>query len=118
MQQQAKERSKMESLQKQLMTQVKSAAVKRGARIGGQILKTALDNVTGRDNRTPFVGGTQFPTEGSKSKAKALHTASVNKAEVGPAPLMGTLDKTKMIPLGSVVPKMPTSKGSLPNIGG
>ena len=30
--------------------------------------KTAA--MTGRDNRTPFVGGTQFPTEGSKQKAR------------------------------------------------
>jgi hypothetical protein len=80
--------------------------------------KEAQANMTGRDNRTPFVGGTQFPTEGSKSKAQSLHRASVGKAEVGPAPLMGELDKTKMVPLGSVVPKMPTAKGSLPKIGG
>lgn len=74
--------------------------------------KTA--NLSGRDNRTPFVGQTQFPTEGSKSFSKKLHTAATGKAEVGPAPLMGKLDKTKMVPLQSVTPKTLTTKGMLP----
>ena len=79
-------------------------------------VKTAAPSfrATGRDNRTPFQGGTQFPTESSKGFARKLHGKSADKAEVGPAPLMGEMDKTKMVPLGSVVPKMPSAKGSLP----
>lgn len=80
-------------------------------------VKQAVMNLTGRDNRTPFQGGTQFPTEGSKTKSDQLGQAAKNKAEVGPAPLMGTLDKTKMTTLQDVSVKMPSAKGSLPKLG-
>jgi len=44
----------------------------------------AVENLTGRDNRSPFVGSTQFPTEGSKSFSRSL--LSGGSAEVGPNP--------------------------------
>lgn len=101
------------------MTQVKTSAVKAGGMMGALLIeKAATMNLTGRDNRTPFVGGTQFPTEGSKSKAKQLGDLSKSKAEVGPAPLMGKLDKTKMTTLKDVSVKMPSAAGSIPPIGG
>lgn len=77
-------------------------------------VKTSADNLTGRDNRTPFIGKTQFPTEGSKAKAKSLDSASKDVAEVGPAPLTSQLDKTHQMPLKEVMITMPTAKGSLP----
>ena len=80
-------------------------------------VKEAIMNLTGRDNRSPFQGGTQFPTEGSKSKSNQLGQAAKNKAEVGPAPLMGSLDKTKMHTLQNAAVKMPSARGSLPKIG-
>lgn len=120
MQEEARERRRAEralSEKNAELTRVKSAG-RLSAELAPSIAKAAMINATSRDNRTPWVGGTQFPTEGSKQKAKQFHAASVGKAEVGPAPLMGSLDKTKMVPLASVTPKMPTAKGSLPYAGG
>lgn len=117
----ARARAKADAFVKQLpadLTQVKSAAIRAGGVVGGHIIKAAVMNLTGRDNRTPFQGGTQFPTEGSKTKARQFGQAAKNKAEVGPAPLMGKLNKTNMTTVKDVSVKMPTAKGSLPQIGG
>lgn len=54
-----------------------------------------------RDNRTPFVGGTQFPTEGSKGLSRKLDQQSKAVAEQGPAPTYGGMQTVKY-----EVPKM------------
>ncbi len=48
---------------------------------------SAVGNLSGRDNRSSFTGGTQFPTESSKQPAKASLNKSITVAEAGPAPL-------------------------------
>ena len=45
-------------------------------------------NLTGRDNRSSFVGGTQFPTESSKQQAQKSLNKTIQVAEKGPAPSM------------------------------
>lgn len=77
-------------------------------------VKSAGVNLSGRDNRTPFVGMTQFPTEGSKAVAQKFDSAAKGAAEVGPAPLTPKLDRTNIVPLKEIIPSMPTAKGSLP----
>lgn len=58
-------------------------------------IKEAADS--GRDNRTPFVGKTQFPTEGSKEPAKQ-HLNEAQKFDAGPTPSYGALNKTGIAP--------------------
>lgn len=50
--------------------------------------KTAsVGSMMGKSNRSPFVGGTKYPTEESKQFAKSKLRESSNVAEAGPAPL-------------------------------
>lgn len=72
---------------------------------------------TGRDNRTPFVGGTQFPTANAIQPVMDRLEQSKGKAEVGPAPLMGKLDKSSTSTIKSQSVKMLTPAGMLPKLG-
>jgi len=72
---------------------------------------------TGRDNRTPFVGGTQFPTSQSKALSSKLLNQSKSRAEVGPTPSMTKMDKTNLSTLHGQSVKMPSAIGSLPKVG-
>lgn len=57
----------------------------RGEKADGTA-KDKKANLSGRDNRTPFVGNTQMPTEASKAPAKKQLQESQDMAEFGPAP--------------------------------
>jgi hypothetical protein len=78
--------------------------------------KVAVEG-TGRDNRTPFVGGTQFPTINASSTAKRLDSMSKSRAEVGPAPHLNALDRTGNNTIQDASVKMISPVGSLPKIG-
>lgn len=74
--------------------------------------KAAVGNLTGRDNRSPFIGGTQFPTESAKQPAQQKLDESIDVAEAGPAPLTPkartnyskTMDQATKIPGGWTLP--------------
>jgi hypothetical protein len=72
---------------------------------------------TGRDNRTPFVGKTQFPTEGSKGVAGKLLGQSQSRTEVGPLPSFGALSKENVSTVQSKAVKQLSPVGSLPKLG-
>lgn len=72
---------------------------------------------TSRDNRTPFVGSTQFPTESSKGPAGKLLGQSQGRSEVGPMPSFNQLSKEKISPLKDKSVKQLSTRGMLPKIG-
>ena len=72
--------------------------------------EAASMGATSRDNRTPFTGGTQFPTEGSKTPAAQQLTQSRSLGNVGPNPSFNQLNRTGVNPISSQVPKIPQPK--------
>ena len=79
-------------------------------------LGAKIASLGGQDLRLPMMGGTKFPTDDSKQTAAELLDRSRTAAEVGPAPTVLQL-KPQGPKLKEVAVKMPSSQGSLPQIG-
>ncbi len=71
-------------------------------------VKTAAISATSRDNRTPFVGNTQFPTEGSKTQATQQLKSSKTVGVVGPNPSFNQLNRTNVNPGFKQAVQVPT----------
>lgn len=90
----------------------KTAGVMTSGKTPGDALldriKAAAISATSRDNRTPFVGGTQFPTEGSKAQANQQLKASKTIGVVGPNPSFSQLNRTGVNPSYRQAVQVPT----------
>jgi len=95
----------------------KAAEMTRVNSASGRRILEKVASMTGRDNRTPFVGGTQMPTLDSKSVSNQIDTSSKSRAEMGPSPSFNALEKTQHSTIHDQAVKMPSSVGSLPKLG-
>jgi hypothetical protein len=74
-----------------------------------------IASMSGQDLRTPFSGGTKFPTDDSKQPIAERLEQNQQVAEAGPAPAPQL--KPVAPTFKEVAVKMPSAKGSLPDIG-